>query len=1024
MHKSQLSNSNQAAGDLARDLRARIAGEVRFDNGSRALYATDGSNYRQPPIGVVVPRTIDDIIEAVRLARNYGVPILGRGCGTSLAGQCCNTALIIDTSKHLNRVLEIDSQRRIARVEPGTILDDLRAAAEPYGLTFGPDPATHTHCTIGGMIGNNSCGIHSVMAEFYGPGPRTEDNVVELDVLTYDGARLMLGPSRREQRGDIIDFGGRRAELHTRLAELGRRHSAEIAARFPKIPRRVSGYNLPQLIPDGEFNLAKALVGTESTCALTLEATVQLIPRAKARALAVLGYPSVYDAGEHVSRVREHKPIGLEGLDDVLIRYIKKKHLLPEYARLLPEGSGWLLVEFGGATRQEAQDRAREAVEDVKRGDKSLRAALYDDPEQIEKLWEIRESGLGATAFIPHEPDTWPGWEDSAVPPDKIGDYLRDFRKLLERHDYHCSLYGHFGQGCVHTRIDFDLKSAEGVKKFRRFTAEAAELVVDRYGGSISGEHGDGQARGDLLQVMFGDELMQAFREFKSVWDPEWKMNPGKVIDAEPRDRNLRLGPGHRPARPATHFSYPDDGHNFAHASLRCVGVGKCRRLDGGTMCPSFMVTREEKHTTRGRAHMLFEMLKGDVIHDGWKSDEVKEALDLCLSCKGCKGDCPVNVDIATYKAEFLSHYYDGRLRPRSAYAFGLIHRWARLAAWMPELANFFTQTPVISAVAKFLAGMAPQRAIPQFAPHTFRQRFAKRSARQNGNPEVILWPDTFNNHFYPEVCEAAVEVLEGAGYRVRIPQAVLCCGRPLYDYGMLDTAKAVLKKTMRSLGSEIEQGTPIIVLEPSCASVFRDELTNLFPEDPSAKRLKQQTYLLTEFLDEKGSGIVPNELDSKALLHGHCHQKALMGMEHEHSVLSNLGLELAAPDSGCCGMAGSFGFEQGERYEVAQRCGERVLLPSVRRAGDDTLIIADGFSCREQIRQGTGREALHSAQVLQMALPRNNAPIARPAERPWLDLRAAEYTTARRKSALWLTAALIPLSWAAARKLFARRTA
>jgi Fe-S oxidoreductase len=421
---------------------------------------------------------------------------------------------------------------------------------------------------------------------------------------------------------------------------------------------------------------------------------------------------------------------------------------------------------------------------------------------------------------------------------------------------------------------------------------------------------------------------------------------------------------------------------------------------------------------------MLFEMLKGDVIHDGWKSDEVKEALDLCLSCKGCKGDCPVNVDIATYKAEFLSHYYDGRLRPRSAYAFGLIHRWARLAAWMPELANFFTQTPVISAVAKFLAGMAPQRAIPQFAAHTFRQRFAKRSARQNGNPEVILWPDTFNNHFYPEVCEAAVEVLEGAGYRVRIPQAVLCCGRPLYDYGMLDTAKAVLKKTMRSLGSEIEQGTPIIVLEPSCASVFRDELTNLFPEDPSAKRLKQQTYLLTEFLDEKGSGIVPNELDSKALLHGHCHQKALMGMEHEHSVLSKLGLELAAPDSGCCGMAGSFGFEQGERYEVAQRCGERVLLPSVRRAGDDTLIIADGFSCREQIRQGTGREALHSAQVLQMALPRNNAPIARPAERPWLDLRAAEYTTARRKSALWLTAALIPLSWAAARKLFARRTA
>jgi Fe-S oxidoreductase len=669
-----------------------------------------------------------------------------------------------------------------------------------------------------------------------------------------------------------------------------------------------------------------------------------------------------------------------------------------------------LLAEFGGDNRQEAKERAREAMEDLRRSGESTRMALYDDPEELAKLWEIRESGLGATAFVPHEPDSWPGWEDSAVPPDKIGDYLRDLRSLLQRHDYHCSLYGHFGQGCVHTRIDFDLKSGDGVKKFRRFTATAAELVVERYGGSISGEHGDGQARGDLLEAMFGAELMQAFRDFKSVWDPDWKMNPGKVINADPRDRNLRLGPDYRITRPVTHFSYPDDEHSFAHATLRCVGVGKCRRLDGGTMCPSFMVTREEKHTTRGRAHMLFEMLQADVIGDGWRSETVKEALDLCLSCKGCKSDCPVNVDMATYKSEFLSHYYAGRLRPRSAYAFGWIHRWARLASWMPELTNFFTQTPGISKAAKFLAGIAPQREIPEFAPYTFRQRFAKRRAAKDSKAEVILWPDTFNNHFHPEVCEAAVEVLEAAGYQPVIPQASLCCGRPLYDWGMLDTAKRLLKKTMRQLRPQLGNGIPIVVLEPSCASVFRDELTNLFPLDQEAKRLSQQTYLLNEFLEERASDFVPPRLGRKALLHGHCHQKAIMGMGRDHTTLCKTGLELTAPDSGCCGMAGSFGFERGERYEVSARCGERVLLPSVRRADDDTFIIADGFSCREQIRQGTSRGALHSAQVLQMALHR--APIAQPAERASIEQRNAEHRAARRKAAMGIAAAMVLLSW------------
>ena len=964
-------NGNPA--DFAHDLTRKIAGEVRFDAGSRALYATDGSNYRQAPIGVVIPRSVDDIVEAVRVARGYGVPILGRGCGTSLAGQCCNTALIIDTSKYLNRVLKIDPHRRIARVEPGTILDDLRKAARPYGLTFGPDPATHDHCTLGGMIGNNSCGVHSVMAEFYGPGPRTADNVEELEVLTYDGTRLSVGPTSPSELDSIATGGGRRGQIYGQLKALRECYAEEIRDRFPNIPRRVSGYNLPQLLPEREFNVARALVGTESTCAITLEATVELIPNPKAKALLILGYPSVYEAGDHVPEIRELRPIGLEGLDDLLIEYMKKKRLHPGDAALLPEGKGWLLVEFGGENPDEASDHAREAMESLKKRKNPPQMALYNKPEEMSKVWEVRESGLGATAFVPGERDTWPGWEDSAVPPERVGDYLRDLRKLFKQYGYDCSLYGHFGQGCIHTRIDFDLATGEGIRKYRSFTAQAAEIVIGRYGGSLSGEHGDGQSRGDMLEMMYGEKILRAFRDFKSIWDPQWKMNPGKVIDARPRDADLRLGNDYRPAQPKTHFHYSEDDGSFAHAALRCVGVGKCRRLSGGTMCPSFMVTREEKDTTRGRARMLFEMLQGDVITDGWKSDAVKDALHLCLACKGCKGDCPVNVDMATYKAEFLSHYYKGRLRPRSAYAFGLIYWWSRAAAWMPELVNFFTQAPGLRGAAKFIAGMAPERRIPAFAPYTFRRRFDEKP-NADGKPAVMLWPDTFNNYFYPETAEAAVDVLEAAGYHVKIPEASLCCGRPLYDYGMLATAKRLLQRVLRELQPQLSAGTPIVVLEPSCASVFRDELTNLFPHDEDAKRLRQQTFVLNEFLEKKAPWFAPPPLKKKALVHGHCHQKALIGVEQERSVLAKLGLELTMPDSGCCGMAGSFGFEEGDRYEVSIRCGERVLFPAVRQAPDDAIIVADGFSCREQVRQGTQREALHSAQVLQMALQQPGA--------------------------------------------------
>ncbi|HYX49436.1 MAG TPA: FAD-linked oxidase C-terminal domain-containing protein, partial [Ktedonobacteraceae bacterium] len=593
---------------------------------------------------------------------------------------------------------------------------------------------------------------------------------------------------------------------------------------------------------------------------------------------------------------------------------------------------------------------------------------LFDDAKKAADIWLVREAALGATGRVPGEPDAWPGWEDSAVPPDKVGDYLRDLRDLLERFGYRWAFYGHFGQGCIHTRISFDLETSEGIQKFRSFIYQAADLVV-KYGGSFSGEHGDGQARAELLPKMYGDELVEAFNEFKAIWDPEWKMNPGKMVHPYRIDENLRLGTDYHPAHPRTHFSFSEDQGSLARATLRCVGVGKCRRMEGGTMCPSFMATREEKHSTRGRARLLFEMLQGNPLEEGWRSDAVKDALDLCLACKGCKGDCPVNVDMATYKAEFLSHYYKGKLRPRTAYSMGLIHWWARPAAFMPAMINFFAQAPLLSNVAKFVAGIAPEREIPAFAPQTFKNWFKQRNPRNVGQAKVILWPDTFNNHFHPETAIAAVEVLEAAGFQVEVPQQTMCCGRPLYDFGMLNLAKHLLWQILTTLRQQIRDGIPVVGLEPSCVSVFRDELVNLYPHDEDAMRLSKQTFLLSEFLEQHAQHFQPLKLQHKALVHGHCHHKSLMKMTDEEKILSKLGLDYQVLDSGCCGMAGAFGFEK-DHYDVSMKVGERVLLPAVRNASKDTLIVTDGFSCREQIAQSTNRRALHLAQVLQMALP------------------------------------------------------
>ncbi len=1005
---------------LAESLRATIQGEVRFDSSARALYATDGSNYRQVPIGVVIPRDNDDVESTVALCREFGAPLLCRGGGTSLAGQCCNVAVVLDFSKYMNSILEIDPTRRIARVQPGVILDHLRAAAEKHHLTFAPDPATHDRCTLGGMIGNNSCGVHSVMAG------KTDDNIEALEVLTYDGVRMKVGPTPSSELESILREGTVRGQIYTNLKTISDKYGDRVRSGFPNIPRRVSGYNLQYLLPENGFHVARALVGSEGTCVTILEATCRLVQSPPERVLLVLAYPDVYQCADHVPEIMQHKPIGLEGFDDLLVHYTRVKKINSEGLALLPEGGGWLLVEFGAQTAAEAESQARGLMQSLARAANPPQMRLCDK-NQAKLVWVVRESSLGATSHVPGEDLNWEGWEDAAVAPEKLGGYLRDLRKMFAAYGYKGSLYGHFGHGCVHTRINFDLQSKEGIAKFRRFMEEAADLVVS-YGGSISGEHGDGQSRGELLPKMFGPELMQAFREFKSAWDPAWKMNPGKLIDPYKLDENLRLGANYAPWEPETHFKFEADHGSLAEATLRCVGVGKCRHSEGGVMCPSYRATMEEEHSTRGRAHLLWEMTQREVIRDGWRSEEVKKSLDLCLACKGCKSDCPVGVDVATYKSEFLSHYYEGRVRPVSAYAFGNIDLWARAASKFPGLVNLTTQLPILREISKLAAGIPLERSIPAFAPETFkdwffrtrpktdrvgtaalgcpaerssaapewksgasapRQRsglnagfspsdFGRRSASSaaiNASlsegalaPEVLLWPDTFANYFRPSIAQAATEVLEAAGFRVLVPKPHLCCGRPLYDHGMLDRAKSLLLQILDTLQPEIEAGIPVVGLEPSCVAVFRDELINLFPHDERAQALSRQTFLLSEFLETYAKDFSLPPLNCKALLHGHCHQKSVMKMSAEESILRRIGVDFTMPAPGCCGMAGSFGFER-EKYDVSVAIGELELMPAVRRAPHDWLIIANGFSCREQIAQGSDRQALHLAEVLQMAM-------------------------------------------------------
>jgi FAD/FMN-containing dehydrogenase/Fe-S oxidoreductase len=950
---------------LEQQLRAQIRGEVRFDATSKALYATDGSNYRHIPIGVVIPLDEADVIATVAICRPFNAPILTRGAGTSLAGQGCNFAVILDFSKYMNAMGAIDVASKTVHVQPGIVLDRVRDAAEKFNLTFAPDPATHSRCTIGGMIGNNSCGVHALM------GGKTVDNIASLDLLLYDGTRLTVGPTTEAELETHIATGGRTSEIYTALKNIRDTYADQVRKRFPKIPRRVSGYNLDELLPENSFNLARALVGSEGTCAIILGATLQLVESPPCRTLVGVGFPDIFLAADHVPQILEHKPIGLEGVDGYLLDALRRKQKSLSDLELLPPGDGFLIVEFGATNQPDANAKARAFVASMKSLPAQPTSRIYTSDE-AKRVWHIRESGLGATAFIPGVGTGWEGWEDAAVDPTQLGPYLRAIRALMNEYNYSSAMYGHFGQGCVHMRLNFDLETETGILKFRQFMDRAADIAL-AHGGSLSGEHGDGQARGALLPKMFGEELMQAFRAFKHIFDPTNRMNPGKLIDAHQPHEDLRLGADYKPWQPKTHFAYAEDNGSFASANLRCVGVGACRKTDAGTMCPSFMATGEELHSTRGRAHLLWELMQGEVLADQWKNKQVKESLDLCLSCKACKSECPVSVDMATYKSEFLAHHYESESRPLAHYAFGRIDVFARLAGFAPRLVNSINNAPIINPLIKKILHIHPNRTFPRFAkPFTPDRRLARDARRRRDRripitqeaPEVFLWADTFNNHFHPSTMRAAYQVLTTAGFRVILPKQHLCCGRPLYDYGMLDTAKDYLLKTLNALTPQLHAGTPIVVLEPSCASVFRDELTNLLPHDPRAVKLRDQTFLLSEFLVKHAPHYQPPRLSKeKIIVHGHCHHRSTMGMHDEIALLRLTGADVQLLDSGCCGMAGPFGFEK-EKFALSQKLGERVLLPTIRN-NSKAIIVSDGFSCCEQITQNTNARPKHLAELL-----------------------------------------------------------
>ena len=943
--------------DLAQALREVVTGEVDTSARRRAEYSSDASNYRVVPQVVVFPRDTADIVAAAGVSRQSGVPLTTRGAGTSIAGNAVGPGIVLDTSRHLGRVLDIDPAARTARVEPGAILGTLQAAARPHGLRFGPDPSTWSRATLGGMIGNNACGAHALA---YG---RTADNVVELDVIDGTGRRFTAGRGLDPVPGLDTLVTGNLAVLRT---------------EFGRLRRQVSGYSLEHLLPENGGHLARALAGTEGTVVTILGATVRLVPVAQAHALAVLGYPDVADAADAVPAVLAHHPLAVEGLDARMVDVVRRRKgsaRVPD----LPAGDAWLMVEIGAQSTAEAVASAQAMAA----GAGPAGSLVLPAGEQAAALWRIREDGAGLGGRTPANQPAWPGWEDAAVPPDRLGAYLREFRALLASHRLDGLLYGHFGDGCVHVRIDFPLESADGTGVLRRFLADAAHLVT-MYGGSLSGEHGDGRARSELLPVMYSAAAIKAFSNFKNLLDPADLLNPGVLVAPRPVDADLRR-PGAAPLRRAGGFAFADDGGDLTTAVHRCVGVGKCRAdsaASGGFMCPSYLATRDEKDSTRGRARVLQEMARGTLVAGGWRSAEVREALDLCLSCKACATDCPAGVDMAQYKSEVAYRAYRRRPRPRSHYALGQLPRWSRWAGAAPGLVNAALGTRPGAAAVLAAGGMDGRRSIPRFAAVPFRRWARRHPAELPGGPgsgpaagrTVVLWADSFSDAFDPEIPRAALAVLRSAGYQVTVPGRAACCGLTWISTGQLDGARRRLRGLLDILAPYAAAGTPIVGLEPSCTAVLRSDLADLFPDDPRAAAVGQATRTLAELLTAPeplgpGAGWAPPSLAGlRVIAQPHCHHYSVLGYAADHSLLARAGATVDTL-AGCCGLAGNFGMEKGH-YDVSVAVAGAALLPALQAAPPGTVFLADGFSCRTQAGQLAGVRGQHLAQLLAERLP------------------------------------------------------
>ncbi|MGH3436923.1 MAG: FAD-binding and (Fe-S)-binding domain-containing protein [Sciscionella sp.] len=941
---------------MLRRLRAAVRGDVDFSTSARSVYANDASNYRQVPLGVVFPRDADDVVAAVGICRDAGVALTPRGRGTSIAGNAIGSGVVLDNSRYFNRILEIDPQLRVARVQPGVVLDELQAAAAPHGLRFGPDPSTHNRCTLGGMIGNNACGSHSVA---WG---KTAQNVEELEILLADGTRMTVGSGRAEQ---LAARPGREGQVYAALHELAGRNLAALRTEFTGLRRQVSGYGLAHLLPENGFHVARALVGSEGTCVTVLSATVRLVELPAAKALLVAGFDDTIVAADAVPAVLARQPLTVEEMDHHLVAISRSKQGAGAAEVELPQGGAWLLIEMPGESAEDAAARATALVADL--GGVPYR--LVTNPAEQRSFWRLREEGAGTLTRLPDGEEAWPGWEDAAVAPENLGAYLREFSALMDAYGRQGVMYGHFGEGCLHIRINFDLITPGGLADFRAFSSDIARLIV-KHGGSLSGEHGDGQARSALLPTMYSEQMLGAFGEFKAIWDPDGLMNPGKIVDPLPIDEGLRF---HQPRPRPTMLAFAHDAGSMDQAARRCVGVGKCVvKHPTGVMCPSYAVTGEERHSTRGRAHLLSEMLRGEVITDGWRSEEVKDALDLCLSCKGCASDCPVDVDMASYKSEFLHHHYAGRVRPASHYSMGWLPLWSRLAMLAPGVVNAAGRAPGLRVLLKRTAGVAVERALPEFARASFTAMFRSRGKVGSGR-KVVLWPDSFNNYLSPQVLADATDVLEDAGFQVVVPSGQVCCGLTWITTGQLTVARQVLGHAAKVLRPYLDAGMPVVALEPSCAAALRSDALELLPESDPVRLLAKRTVTLAEMLRDGAPNWVPGELDAPAITQTHCHQHAVLGFGADEQLLARAGVHNRTLDSGCCGLAGNFGFERGH-YDISTRIGERVLLPEVRAADKDTLVVADGFSCRTQVVQQTSRTPLHLAQVLREAMRRRDA--------------------------------------------------